>query len=105
MIKILNEGNFAQETASGITLVDFYADWCGPCKVLAPILEDISEKSAARICKVDVEKNRTLAQQFGVRSIPLLVVLKDGKPVEQMLGLKDESTILEMIQRHESTQA
>ena len=105
MIKILNEGNFTQETASGITLVDFYADWCGPCKVLTPILEGISEKSTARICKVDVEKNRTLAQQFGVRSIPLLVILKDGKPVEQMLGLKDESTILEMIQRHESTQA
>ena len=101
MIKVLNEANFKQETSTGITVVDFYADWCGPCKVLAPILESVSEKSTANICKVDVEKNRSLAQQFGVRGIPLLVVLKDGKPVEQTVGLKDENTILEMIQRHE----
>jgi|TARA_R110002020_G_scaffold362574_4_gene574884 thioredoxin 1 len=105
MIKVLNEGNFKQETATGITLIDFYAEWCGPCKVLAPILESVSEKSTANIYKVDVEKNRTLAQQFGVRGIPLLVVMKDGKPVEQTTGLKDENTILEMIQRHESAQS
>jgi len=101
MIKILSEANFEHETSKGITLVDFYADWCGPCKVLAPILESISEKSTISICKVDVEKNRSLAQQFGVRGIPLLVLMKDGKPVEQTIGLKDENTILEMIQRHE----
>ena len=100
MIKILNESNFEEETSSGLLLVDFYADWCGPCKMLTPILENISEKVDASVCKVDVEKNRDLARKFGVRGIPLIVVLKDGEPVEQMVGFKDEKTIMEMIQRH-----
>ena len=104
MIKTLNEANFRQETASGITIVDFYADWCGPCKMLNPILERVSEKSKANICKVNVEDDKDLARQFGVKGIPFLAVLKDGKLVEQSVGLKDEKTILDMIERHESTQ-
>jgi thioredoxin 1 len=103
MIKILNEANFKEETASGITVVDFYADWCGPCKVLIPILERVSEKSNATICKVNVDSDKSLAQQYGVKGIPFLAVLKDGKLVEQSVGLKDENSILEMIKRHENT--
>ena len=105
MIKILNEANFKKETASGITVVDFYADWCGPCKMLNPILERVSEKSSASICKVNVDDSQELAKSFGVRGIPFIAVLKEGKVVEQVVGLKDEKTILEMIERHESTQA
>jgi thioredoxin 1 len=105
VIKILNENNFKQETASGITIVDFYADWCGPCKMLNPVLERVSEKSNANICKVNVDDSRDLAKSFGVKGIPFLAVIKDGKVVEQAVGLKDEKTILEMIERHESTQA
>ena len=105
MIKVLNEGNFKNTVSEGIAVIDFYADWCAPCKALTPILENVSDKALnAQICKVNVDENRELAQQFGVRSIPFLVVLKNGKMVEQSVGLKDENTILEMIRRHENTQ-
>ena len=104
MIKVLNENNFVNAVSSGITLVDFYADWCGPCKMLNPILEKVSEKEEAKICKVNVDESRELAQQFGVKGIPFLVVMKDGKMVEKSVGMKDEAMLLEMIGRHASTQ-
>ena len=104
MLQVLTESNFKNTVSEGITVVDFYADWCGPCKMLTPILEKVSEKVEAKICKVNVDESRELAQQFGVKGIPFLVVMKDGKMVEQSVGFKDETTILEMIGRHENTQ-
>jgi len=104
MLKILNESNFKNMVSEGITVVDFYADWCGPCKALAPILEKVSEKVEAKVCKVNVDESRELARQFGVKGIPFLVVMKDGKMVEQSVGLKDEAAIIEMIGRHANTQ-
>jgi|15BtaG_2_1085339.scaffolds.fasta_scaffold01201_8 thioredoxin 1 len=106
MIKILNEVNFKSTVSQGVTIVDFYADWCGPCKVLEPILERVAENLTEdnRICKVNVDKDHELAQLFGIRSIPALVVLKDGTFVEQSIGLKDEKAILEMFSRHANTQ-
>tara|TARA_R110002074_G_scaffold194614_1_gene360693 strand:- start:1014 stop:1331 length:318 start_codon:yes stop_codon:yes gene_type:complete len=104
MLQVLTESNFKNTVSKGITVVDFYADWCGPCKMLTPILEKVSEKVEAKICKVNVDESQELAQQFGVRGIPFLVVMKDGKMVEQSVGFKDETTILEMISRHENTQ-
>ena len=104
MLKVLNEDNFKSTVSEGITLVDFYADWCGPCKVLSPILEKVSEQVDAEICKVNVDESRELAKEFGVRGIPFIVVMKNGKMVEQSVGLKDEAAILEMSGRHASTQ-
>tara|TARA_R110002073_G_scaffold283142_1_gene447409 strand:- start:158 stop:475 length:318 start_codon:yes stop_codon:yes gene_type:complete len=103
MLKVLNENNFKSTVSEGITVVDFYADWCGPCKMLNPILERLSEKVEAKICKVNVDESRELAQQFGVKGIPFLVVMKDGKMVEESVGLKDEAMLLEMIGRHANT--
>tara|TARA_R110000796_G_scaffold217022_1_gene333053 strand:- start:2804 stop:3121 length:318 start_codon:yes stop_codon:yes gene_type:complete len=104
MLQILTESNFKSTVSEGITVIDFYADWCQPCKILTPILERVSEKVEAKICKVNVDESRELAKQFGVRGIPFLVVIKNGKMVEQSVGLKDEITILEMISRHANTQ-
>jgi thioredoxin 1 len=69
-------------------LVDFWADWCGPCKMIAPALEEISEELAdsVTIAKVDIMENTDIATQMGVQSIPLMVLFKDGKPVAQKLG-------------------
>ncbi len=76
-------------------LVDFWADWCGPCKMIAPALEEISEELAGKvtIAKLDITENTDVAGKMGVQSIPLLVLFKDGKPVAQKLGAAPKSQL------------
>lgn len=82
-------------TADGITLVDFWADWCGPCKMIAPALEEISEELAEKvtIAKVDIMENTDTAARFGVQSIPFLVLFKNGEPVAHKLGAAPKSQL------------
>jgi thioredoxin 1 len=86
----VNDSNFATDVLGSDkpVLVDFWADWCGPCKMIAPALEEISEELADKvtIAKVDIMANTATATEFGVQSIPFLVLFKDGKPVAQKLG-------------------
>ena len=78
-------------------LIDFYADWCGPCQMISPILEEIDkENSELCICKVNVDENGELAGAFGVQYIPYLVAIKDGKIVHQSSGVKSKEQILEL---------
>lgn len=95
----LDESNFEQETAKGIALVDFWAPWCGPCKMLSPILEEVAEEigSKALIAKVNVDESPALAQKFNVMSIPAIFVMKDGKQINQMIGLQDKNAIIKAI--------
>ncbi|WP_462354959.1 thioredoxin, partial [Fusobacterium ulcerans] len=85
----LNEITFKEEVINnkGIVIVDFWAEWCGPCKVLAPILEEISEEGKVKIYKVNVDENPSLAGQFGIKSIPTMVVFENGIRVDQVVGL------------------
>jgi thioredoxin 1 len=79
-------------------LVDFFATWCGPCRMVAPVLEEIDEENEnIKVVKIDVDQEPGLAQKFGVTSIPLLVVIKDGEVVNQSLGAKPKDQILSMI--------
>lgn len=79
-------------------LVDFWAPWCGPCHMLGPILEEVAEENPDLVvAKVNVDEEGDLAQAFGVSSIPLLVVLKDGKPVNQSVGLIPKEKVLELV--------
>jgi len=86
MTVVITEENFKGEVASGDTLVDFWAEWCGPCQVMLPILDELSTKmeGKAKIAKVNVDENPELAAQFRVMSIPTLLVMKDGEVVEQL---------------------
>jgi len=81
-------------------VVDFWADWCGPCKMIGPALEELSEElgEEVTIAKVDIMENTETASQFGVQSIPLLLVFKDGKPVAQKLGAAPKSQLKAWIQ-------
>jgi thioredoxin 1 len=80
-------------------LVDFYADWCGPCKMLEPVVESIAADGAAAVAKVDVDEQQALAGDAGVRGVPTLLVYVDGTPAERMVGVQDESRIRSVIDR------
>ena len=97
----VNDGNFEAEVLkSGIpVLVDFWAEWCGPCKMLAPTLDQLSSEMAGKlkIVKVDVDQNRELAAQFGIRSIPTLLVFKGGTVKGQMIGAMNKAALVEKL--------
>ena len=96
MIVDLNDGNFDEQTNSGVTLVDFYADWCGPCKRMTPILSSVASKlkDRVKVAKVNVDKSPSLSAKFGVRGIPMFVLIKDGKLVKKVTGSKAESELI-----------
>ena len=87
-VRVLSGADFDQAVANGVTLVDFWATWCGPCRMVGPIVEQIAGeyKGKANICKVDVDQEQALAMRFNVMSIPTLIVFKDGQPVERIVG-------------------
>ena len=92
------EENFKAETSEGLVLVDFYADWCGPCKMLTPVLEALAtEIKDAKIVKVNIDHARGLAVDFNVSSIPNLTLLKDGEVVYQDVGFKPKERLIELI--------
>ena len=96
----INKNNFEAEVLNSdkVVLLDFFAEWCGPCKMIAPTLEEIAaENEHIKVCKIDVDNDPDLARQFKVTSIPLLVVMKDGKIVEQALGARPKDAILKLI--------
>jgi thioredoxin 1 len=83
-----------------VVLVDFYADWCGPCKKQAPILEQFAKNQPdVRVVKVNMDKNRRVAKTYGVRRLPTLMVFRDGKPIEHRSGLTDEATLKKLVEQ------
>ena len=95
----LTKQNFVQETEKGVVLVDFWASWCGPCRMLAPVVEQIAqEHSEWKVCKVNVDEQPELAQQFGVMSIPTVVCLREGKESARSVGLGSKDQLLAKLQ-------
>ncbi|WP_132058570.1 thioredoxin [Halorussus amylolyticus] len=87
-------------TDHGVVVVDFYADWCGPCNMLEPIVASVAANTDAAVAKVDIDQHQGLAAQYGVRSVPTLLVFADGQQVEQLVGVQDEATLTRLVERH-----
>ena len=95
----LNKDNFEQSISNGVALVDFWAEWCGPCIMQLPIIEEFSSEmeGKATIGKVNVDEELELAQSFGIQSIPTLILFKDGKPVKKLVGLHSKESLYEEV--------
>ncbi|MEG0166026.1 thioredoxin [Anaerorhabdus sp.] len=98
-MKIINKNEFDEITKSGTVLVDFFATWCGPCKMLAPVLEELATdfEGKAKVVKVDVDQEQELAMKFGIMSVPTMILFKNGEAVEKIQGFQPKAQIAAVI--------
>ena len=95
----LTADNFESTVSNGVSLVDFWAPWCGPCRMIAPVIEELAEEfeGKANICKVNTDEQQDLAVKYGIRSIPTIIFMKDGEIVDQMVGASSKQAFADKI--------
>lgn len=104
MVAQINKDNFEKEVLAhnGVTVVDFFANWCGPCRKLSPILEEVEADltSKAKFVKIDTDENIEMAKKYQVSGLPTLMIFKNGEAVERLVGLMPKSSIITNIEKH-----
>lgn len=98
----VTDQNFSQETSEGVVLADFWAPWCGPCKMIAPVLEELDQElgDKVKIVKLNVDENQETAGQYGVMSIPTLIVFKNGEAVDKAIGYQPKEALAQLLNKH-----
>jgi thioredoxin 1 len=101
-VKTFTDGNFDQETKAGVVLVDFWAEWCGPCRSLAPTVDALAGEFDGRmtVAKLNVDENPNVPSRFMIRGIPTLLIFKDGQIAETLVGLASKEDISKLIEKH-----
>ena len=101
-LQISTDTTFTELTSKGITLVDFWAEWCGPCQMMLPRLEELASKTTGKavVAKHNVDNDPTVPSQFRIMSIPTIIIFKDGQPVEKYVGVQDIATLEAAIAKH-----
>lgn len=96
----ITDATLMEQTKNGLTLVDFWAPWCGPCRMLGPVLEELEEDfhPDITIAKLNIDENQVFAERFGIQSIPTMVLFKDGVPVEKLVGLYPKEVLQEYLE-------
>lgn len=102
MVKDINDSSFQEEVKNGTVVVDFWASWCGPCKMLGPVINDLSEELSdkAKFVKVNVDENPISASQYKISSIPTVLVFKDGSVAETLVGFRPKAALKEVLEKH-----
>ncbi len=104
IVRVMNEDEFNSkiENGSGIAVVDFFATWCGPCKMLAPVFEEAANEagSKANFVKIDIDQSMELARKYSVSTVPTIMIFKDGKPVETLIGFMPKEKLMEKVNIH-----
>lgn len=100
-IKHVTDSDFHSVIGKGVSLVDFHAEWCGPCRMLAPVLEDVAEQMGDKVtfAKLDIDAAQKTASEFQVTSVPTMILFKDGKEVNRLVGLRDAKGIKDFIEK------
>lgn len=98
----LTSENFTKETASGVVLVDFWAEWCMPCKAMSPVINELADqlKGKIKVGKVDIDSEQALANQFNIQAIPTILILKDGEIVETQTGIASKQALVSLLEKH-----
>ena len=101
-IEHVTDQNFSEKTSEGLVLVDFWAPWCGPCKMIAPVLDEIDSEMGdkVKIVNLNVDENQETAGKYGVMSIPTLLLMKDGNIVDQVIGFQPKDALVNVINKH-----
>ncbi|AXY25345.1 thioredoxin [Suicoccus acidiformans] len=102
MIQAISDAQFNELTASGVTLTDFWAPWCGPCRMQSPVIDELSEEMEGQVgfYKVNVDEEQETAREFGIMSIPTLLIKKDGEVMEKLVGFHDKNRLKDILSEY-----